>query len=101
MLPSCYSPRLPAPCLRMEERELQLQKGVTDALFKVSVSVIPLMGAVVGLAMSGLSGRQLGPTVWCGLSTVVVLVLGELQVVGQVCSPECQGFREEVMVVLG
>lgn len=53
---------------------------------RIAIAVIPRMGAAAGLVIRCLAGRELGPTIWIGVFLLLLLIVGELQLVGQVCT---------------
>eukprot|EP00951_Prasinocladus_malaysianus_P030103 scaffold281584_cov34-Prasinocladus_malaysianus.AAC.2 len=48
------------------------------------MAVIPVAGAVAGLAVRSLSGQHLASTVWLSGALLLTLGIGQLEVVGQV-----------------
>eukprot|EP00191_Tetraselmis_sp_GSL018_P007273 CAMPEP_0177605376 /NCGR_PEP_ID=MMETSP0419_2-20121207/16666_1 /TAXON_ID=582737 /ORGANISM="Tetraselmis sp., Strain GSL018" /LENGTH=394 /DNA_ID=CAMNT_0019099517 /DNA_START=280 /DNA_END=1460 /DNA_ORIENTATION=+ len=75
---------VPGRAERVRERELQAQKAATDLMASAAAAIVPLAGAVVGLSVRCLSGRELGPTIWAGMVLAAVFVVGELHLLSQV-----------------
>jgi len=66
------------------DHAMRTQQSVNELLVKMSMALIPLAGAVAGLAVRTLSGRNPATTIWTGAALSLVLMIGELQLVSQV-----------------
>lgn len=69
---------------RGTEQAIRAQHSVTNLLLRMSMVLIPLAGAMAGLTLRTLSGCHLATTIWTTVALVIVLLIGELQLVSQV-----------------